>query len=116
VFLFQESVRQPQNDLGVTTIEPALTPSALAAAKDALEMIGRLYVSSSDGLLGADDVRSISADAEEQRRLFIGKHDRIFAKGPTHILGRIIESPTWSKLAESLAKVKVGDTAEKKEE
>lgn len=114
VFLFQETIRQPQSELGVVTIEPALTPSALAAVKDALELIGRMYVATSGESGLAEDLRSVDPDATERRYLFLGKHERIFAKGPTHILGRVVEEPTWSKLAACL----VGKTEEssKKEE
>jgi hypothetical protein len=40
--------------------------------------------------------------AHEVRKLFIGQHERYLAKGPTHVLGRIVRDPTWQKLTDPL--------------
>lgn len=101
IFLFQEMTHRPRFEQDIIVTEPALRPEALASAKEALDIIGRLYVTSSEqgGNLDLSGERSISPHTKEQRMLLLGKHPRYFAKGPTHKLGYVVESPTWQKIA-----------------
>jgi hypothetical protein len=120
VYLLQEQDREVKWDENVQTIT-RLTPSAYRALYDDMELIGRLYVD-----VGGQEVegdagdpataailtaateepdkyhRLIDPDAKEVRKLFIGAHDRYWTKGNTAVLGRVIEDPTWDKLAVSL--------------
>jgi hypothetical protein len=103
-FLLQEMNREEKFDESLDT-GPRLTPEAARGLKDALEIIGRMYVEFEgeevvqiENLTATPDAhnRRIDADAKEVRKLLIGKHERFFAKGPTHLLGRVIENPTWN--------------------
>src|SRR6516162_3796861 len=112
LYLLQEQDRRREVEQDVYTA-PRLTPEALKGIRDSLEILGRLYVDlapqgdSKDG-----DVPSFSLDGpaadridpnvRETRRLFIGQHERYIAKGPTHILGRIIDDPTWPRVVQPL--------------
>lgn len=113
IFVFQEQERFEKGEEGGSKIGPAMTPYALAGIKDALEIIGRMYVEVSAGSGGAPDPlvpaeksvegKKIHEDAKEVRKLLIGKHDRYITKGPTHKLGYVIDQPTWADLAKSLS-------------
>lgn len=111
-YLLQENDRENKFDEVLET-GPRLTPEAARGLKDALEVIGRMYVEvggkeldvsgkEEDTILAAATSdpdphhRRIDPDAREVRCLFIGQHDRYFAKGPSHLLGRVIRNPTWS--------------------
>lgn len=102
LFLFQEMTRRPEYDNDIIETSPALTPSALARAMDSLELVGRLYVETSQGDGLVEDSREIRTDATEVRRLLIGKHPRYRTKGPTHVLGYTLENPTWDSLRPAL--------------
>ena len=111
LYLLQEQDRRREVEQDVYTA-PRLTPEALKGIRDSLEILGRLYVDlgspetekkegetfSLDGP-GAD---RIDPNVKETRRLFIGQHERYIAKGPTHILGRVIDDPTWPKVVDPL--------------
>jgi len=123
VYLLQEQDRRREVEEDIRT-GPRLTPEALKGIRDSLEILGRLYVdlqapepssngSRADGepippplpdLLGPTDKHNaeIQANVREVRRLFIGQHDRYIAKGPTHILGRVISEPTWDRVVPPL--------------
>lgn len=108
IFLFQENTREPKFEGDPIVTAPALTPEALRGIKEALELIGRLYVvrkEPGDGLpvSPADRLRQIDPTTIERRMLLLGKHERYFAKGPTHALGYVVEDPTWARLAASLS-------------
>ncbi len=114
-YLVQENDRENRTD-NYTETGPRLTPEANRGLRDALEVIGRLYVitdEDSPAILtngkaedfdpnaakkgGSDpNNRRIDPDALEERRLFIGQHERYQTKGPTHLLGRVIANPTWT--------------------
>lgn len=108
IFLFQEVTRTPKFDNDILETGPALTPSALITAKEALEIIGRMYVVEDKpqeddlGTLANASLRSINAQHKEKRMLLVGKHERYFTKGPTHQLGYVVEDPSWSKLAAAI--------------
>lgn len=102
-WLLQEMNREERYDETLDT-GPRLTPEAARGIKDALEIIGRMYVELEgeevvqiENLTEAPDThnRRINEDAKEVRKLLVGKHERYFAKGPTHLLGRVITNPTW---------------------
>jgi len=102
LYLMQEQDRQSETEFGtVTRTGPRLTPEALKGIRDSLEILGRLYVS-----LSSDDPAAVTLErgdgidpnVKETRRLFIGQHDRFIAKGPTHILDRVITDPTWERV------------------
>lgn len=99
IFLFQEANRESKHEGDPLTTGPALTPTALFAAKEALEILGRLYVEE-DPIEWATDksLRTIPAERKETRRLLLGKHPRFFAKGPSQKLGYTLEDPTFEKL------------------
>lgn len=109
IFLFQEMTREPKFEQGTLETTPALTPLALREVKSSLEIVGRLYVDTSDGasdgaitledISEAQQLRTINPNTKETRRLLLGKHPRYFAKGPTHKLGYTVENPTWEALA-----------------
>jgi len=117
LYLLQEQDRRREVEDDVKT-GPRLTPEALKGIRDSLEILGRLYVD-----LAAPDPTAAPKDGEplpptswtagpqgdaidpnlrEIRRLFIGQHERYIAKGPTHILGRVIDNPTWDKIVPPL--------------
>ena len=102
LYLMQEQDRQAESEYGTTTrTGPRLTPEALKGIRDSLEVLGRLYVdlSSEDpASIPLDKVDRIDPNLKETRRLFIGQHERYIAKGPTHILGRVIDDPTWERV------------------
>lgn len=111
LFLYQEGTRAPTVPGEQHLTGPALTPVSIRRVKEAPELLGRLYVESGgerNELLAAVDAadpaaaRRINPDAVERRRLLIGKHDAYATKGPTHILGYVVDQPIWSKLAVSL--------------
>ena len=114
IYLLQEQDRKREVEQDVYTA-PRLTPEALKGIRDSLEILGRLYVdlaTPSTTLQEADAapipfLAGAQADAidphmREIRRLFIGQHERYIAKGPTHILGRVIDNPTWDKIVPPL--------------
>ena len=120
VYLLQEQDRRREVEEDVKT-GPRLTPEALKGIRDSLEILGRLYVdlAAPDPLKAVvkegeplppptfklDEDKSsdrIDANVREVRRLFIGQHDRYIAKGPTHLLGRVIDDPTWNKIVPPL--------------
>lgn len=115
LYLMQENDREQRYDDSVQT-GPRLTPYALTGIRDSVELLGRLYVDVETGEPVDDEapaVPTIELDvdthntkipesAREVRKLFIGQHDRYLAKGPTHVLGRIVRNPTWSNLTEPL--------------
>jgi hypothetical protein len=118
VYLLQEQDRRREVEDDVKT-GPRLTPEALKGIRDSLEILGRLYVDlaapalgapSPDGeplpptdwAAGAQAADHIEANLREIRRLFIGQHERYIAKGPTHILGRVVDDPTWDKIVPPL--------------
>jgi hypothetical protein len=114
LYLMQEQDRVREVEEDVRT-GPRLTPEALKGIRDSLEILGRLYVD-----LQAPEVRTngdaplppaldllatpaqqsarIEPNVKEVRKLFIGQHDRYIAKGPTHLLGRVVLDPTWDKI------------------
>jgi len=103
-YLMQEGDREVKYSEDVDT-GPRLTPEAARGVKDALEFIGRMYVEIngqevdvSESLTESPDKhhRKIDPGAVETRKLLVGKHERYFAKGPTHLLGRVIDNPTWN--------------------
>jgi len=114
VYLMQENDRETRyGEEGEVQTGPRLTPYALMGIRDSVEILGRLYVDvarngpSDDDAppvidLDGDKSTDIPENAREVRKLFIGQHGRYLAKGPTHLLGRIVEDPTWSKLTEPL--------------
>ena len=119
IYLMQENDREQRYDDTVQT-GPRLTPYALTGIRDSVEILGRLYVDVESAPTGGEtpEIPSIDLDAlddkhnthiptnaREVRKLFIGQHDRYLAKGPTHVLGRIVEDPTWQKLTEPLFRV-----------
>jgi hypothetical protein len=121
LYLLQEQDRVRDIEEDVKT-GPRLTPEALKGIRDSLEVLGRLYVdlqgpdpagangTSGEPLPPSIDLLSpvdnhnqrIEANVKEVRRLFIGQHERYIAKGPTHLLGRVIEDPTWNKIVPPL--------------
>lgn len=116
LYLMQENDRENrmgEEVVGITT-GPRLTPYALQGIRDSVEILGRLYVdvdtSKEDAEedapllieLEGDKSNVIPESAREVRKLFIGQHDRYIAKGPTHVLGRIVRDPTWPSLTEPL--------------
>lgn len=122
VYLLQEQDRRREVEEDIKT-GPRLTPEALKGIRDSLEILGRLYVdlqapdaprngTATDeplppalpDLLGPLDAHKerIDANVKEVRRLFIGQHDRYIAKGPTHLLGRVITDPSWDKVVPPL--------------
>ena len=113
LYLMQENDREQRYDDSVQT-GPRLTPYALMGIRDSVEILGRLYVDVDTGPEGGDEEAppiidleggkssTIPENAREVRKLFIGQHDRYLAKGPTHVLGRIVKDPTWPKLTEPL--------------
>jgi hypothetical protein len=115
VYLMQEQDRRTEGDPQTRT-GPRLTPEALKGIRDSLEVLGRLYVDLAPGdptqteegmpppldLLDPGD--RIDPNAREIRRLFIGQHDRYIAKGPTHILGRVVTNPTWDTVVAPIMK------------
>lgn len=115
VYLLQEQDRRDGDD---TLTGPRLTPEALKGIRDSLEILGRLYVDLAPPdqntkieedpnaapipfLMDSGQVR-IDPNVKEVRRLFIGQHERYIAKGPTHVLGRVITDPTWDKIVPPL--------------
>lgn len=105
VFLFQEDTRNLGKLEDLIQTGPALTPAALRVAREALEIVGRMYVvdegkeAGEVDLTSGDDIRAINPNRVDKRMLLIGKHDRFFSKGPTHKLGYVVENPTWEKLS-----------------
>lgn len=102
IFLLQE---QGKEEDGETKVGPALTRSALVAAKESLELVGRLYVEQEGGSdlnLEETSTKGIDIGTKEVRKLLLGKHPRYFAKGPTHLLGYVVDNPDWPTLAKSL--------------
>lgn len=119
LYLLQEQDRRDGDDV---MTGPRLTPEALKGIRDSVEILGRLYVDlEAPGTNGkADDAATapvpmldllsspaqqaarIDPDAKEVRRLFIGQHERYIAKGPTHVLGRVITDPNWGKIVPPL--------------
>jgi energy-coupling factor transporter ATP-binding protein EcfA2 len=116
LYLLQEQDRVRDVEEDVKT-GPRLTPEALKGIRDSLEILGRLYVDlqapEPGGLTNGDaplppalDILAtpgqqsarIEPNVKEVRKLFIGQHDRYIAKGPTHLLGRVIVDPTWDKI------------------
>ena len=118
VYLLQEQDRRAEvagEPTGDVKTGPRLTPSALLGIRDSLEILGRLYVdlAAPDAsiqepstvpipFLAGTQTDRIDANVREIRRLFIGQHDRYIAKGPTHVLGRVIDNPTWDKIVPPL--------------
>ena len=120
IYLLQEQDRRREVEEDVKT-GPRLTPEALKGIRDSLEILGRLYVDleapGSNGTVDAEAppvpmldlltspahaAAQIDPDAKEVRRLFIGQHERYIAKGPTHVLGRVITDPNWDKIVPPL--------------
>jgi len=117
LYLMQENDREQRYDDTVQT-GPRLTPYALLGIRDSVELLGRLYVDVDKAPQGGEagevapalpeidlpDAHNskIPEAAVEVRKLFIGQHDRYIAKGPVHILGRIVRNPTWQTLTEPL--------------
>lgn len=121
VYLMQEQDRRREVEEDIKT-GPRLTPEALKGIRDSVELLGRLYVELEapdkpqpngtgdpmppvlTDLLTQQDTHNvrIEADVKEVRRLFIGQHDRYIAKGPTHLLGRVITDPSWEKIVPPL--------------
>ncbi|HYW86822.1 MAG TPA: AAA family ATPase [Chloroflexota bacterium] len=120
VYLLQQQDRRDGDDV---LTGPRLTPEALKGIRDSLEIVGRLYVDlEAPGTNGHEPgepnaqpipmmdlltspqqaATHIDPDAREVRRLFIGQHERYIAKGPTHVLGRVITEPTWDKIVPPL--------------
>lgn len=108
LYLMQENDREQRYDDSVQT-GPRLTPYALMGIRDSVEILGRLYVEVETGEPADDEAppildleggktSHIPEHAREVRKLFIGQHDRYLAKGPVHILGRVIREPTWDRL------------------
>lgn len=114
IFIFQEGVYKPHHDHEKTEVVPALTPQAVRFALEDLEIVGRLYtefVSSDKPTNGLIDLNAatqpvdptvIDPNAKVIRRMLLGPHELYRCKGPTHILGYVVENPTWEKLARSL--------------
>jgi len=116
IYLMQENDREIRlgEEERLLQTGPRLTPYALTGIRDSVEILGRLYVDVESGTQAGDDdappvlnleegkSSHIPENAREVRKLFIGQHDRFLAKGPTHVLGRIVRDPTWSKLTEPL--------------
>jgi hypothetical protein len=114
LYLMQENDREARfGEEGEVQTGPRLTPSALQGIRDSVEILGRLYVevstASGDGdddsppIIDLNEGRTrIPEAAREVRKLFIGQHERYLAKGPTHILGRIVRDPTWDRLTDPL--------------
>jgi hypothetical protein len=102
LYLMQEQDRQSETEFGTQTrTGPRLTPEALKGIRDSLEILGRLYVdttSTDPAALNLERGDRIDPDLNETRRLFIGQHDRYIAKGPTHILGRVVTDPSWGNV------------------
>lgn len=118
VYLMQEQDRRREVEEDIKT-GPRLTPEALKGIRDSLEILGRLYVeletptAATNGtgdalppalpaldLLATPGQQSarIESNVKEVRKLFIGQHDRYIAKGPTHLLGRVVTDPTWDRI------------------
>ena len=112
LYLMQEQDRE-QRETDATTMQtgPRLTPYALAGIRDSVEILGRLYVevesAPTDG--EAPEAPSFDLDsktpsthipeqAREVRKLFIGQHPRHLAKGPAHLLDRLVRDATGAKL------------------
>jgi AAA domain len=128
IYLLQEQDRRREVEDDVKT-GPRLTPEALKGIRDSLEILGRLYVDLAapepnapqednpiapalpDLLTPLVQSDRIDANVREVRRLFIGQHDRYIAKGPTHILGRVITDPTWAKIVPPLLHLEEGNHA-----
>ena len=122
VYLLQEQDRRREVEDDIKT-GPRLTPEALKGIRDSLEILGRLYVdlaapdptkpeNSEEEPLpppvpeftldSKPEADRIDTNVKEVRRLFIGQHDRYIAKGPTHILGRVVTNPTWNTIVPPL--------------
>ena len=112
LYLLQEQDRRREVEQDVYTA-PRLTPEALKGIRDSLEILGRLYVDlAPPDTKDNQEVPTFSVDGpaadridpnvREIRRLFIGQHERYIAKGPTDILGRVIDNPTWAKVVPPL--------------
>jgi hypothetical protein len=117
LYLLQEQDRRREVEDDVKT-GPRLTPEALKGIRDSVEILGRLYVDLAapdpmakvkEGdplppppILAGPQPDGIDPNVREIRRLFIGQHDRYIAKGPTHVLGRVIDNPTWDKIVPPL--------------
>jgi hypothetical protein len=123
VYLLQEQDRRREVEDDVKT-GPRLTPEALKGIRDSVEILGRLYVDLEAPLQKTEEAPPIpnlaappqggdhiDPDAREVRRLFIGQHERYIAKGPTHILGRVITDPTWDKIVPPLFQLEEGNHA-----
>jgi AAA domain len=121
LYLLQEQDRRREVEDDVKT-GPRLTPEALKGIRDSLEILGRLYVDleapetpSTDGevpnFLAGPSSDRIDPNLRETRRLFIGQHERYIAKGPTHILGRVITDPTWATVVDPLFTPEEGNHA-----
>jgi len=119
VYLLQEQDRRAEvagEPTGDVKTGPRLTPAALLGIRDSLEILGRLYVDLTGPetrndqeastvpipFLAGPQTDRIDPNLKEVRRLFIGQHDRYIAKGPTAILGRVIDNPTWDKIVPPL--------------
>jgi hypothetical protein len=114
-YLMQEQDRRQEGET-TTRTGPRLTPEALKGIRDSLEVLGRLYVdlapgdsNTEEGMppplnLSLDPADHIDPNLREIRRLFIGQHERYIAKGPTHILGRVVTNPTWETVVDPILK------------
>lgn len=105
LFLFGEGTREPKAPGEAYLTGPLLTPLAVIGTKRQTELLGRLYVDTeapTSLVAMPGDERKINPNAKEVRRLLIGKHSAYATKGPSHLLGYTVESPTWEKLAVSL--------------
>lgn len=116
LYLMQENDREQRyGEEGEVQTGPRLTPYALMGIRDSVEILGRLYVDVERPDAGEEDQPAIPLldlegdksthipeNAREVRKLFIGQHGRYLAKGPTHLFGRIVKDPSWTKLTEPL--------------
>lgn len=120
IFLFQEQEKEPKEGSVIQEpkIGPMLTPAAIQHAKDTLDIVGRLYVTTEkkggngQGEIKLDvqalasgrppSLRDIDEDVVETRKLLLGQHPLYVTKGDTKKLGYVVSDPTWAKLAESL--------------
>lgn len=106
LFNFQEELREGKFEETPVMTGPALTPYAARAAREDLEILGRLYVKGTAPTVqigqASSDLRAINEKATEERYLLLGKHDRYYTKGPTHALGYALANPSWEKLVGSI--------------
>lgn len=107
IYLWQEQHREPKFE-GASPAEtlPAGTPYHIRYAKEVCTLLGRMFTLDSDGgkdiLAKKGESWKIDPNRKVDRYILIDKHERYFAKGPSHVLGYVVRNPSWKKLAAGL--------------